>query len=212
MARKDETLYAPNRIRELRQQQNMTMEELGARAGQIFRGEDLAISTIRKLELREMGLTIDYLLAFSQALDVNPADLIEHVPASRGHHVPLVGRIAAGNWKEAVENFQRLVPIPDGVGGPNSFALQPEGDSMERLVGEDADEDSCVVVDPDERDLIDRKAYAILNADGETTFKRFRSTPPRLEPCSRNEIHKAIVIGLEPFTVIGRVVYSGRLL
>ena len=211
MNRKPAPLYAENRIRELRKQREMTMEELGARVGQILRGDDLAISTVRKLETRTMGLTLDYILAISQVLEVEPTELIVG-SRGRGKHVPLVGRIAAGKWKEAVEDFEQLVPIPDGICGPNAFALRPDGDSMDRLVGEDAGEDSFIVVDPDERDLLDGKAYAVSNSDGETTFKRFRSTPPRLEPCSRNEEHKPIIIGHEPFTIIGRVVYSGRLL
>ena len=67
--------------------------------------------------------------------------------------------------------------------------------------------DGYVVVDPDMRDLIDGKVYAVMNGSAETTVKRYRENPPRLVPCSSNPEHKDIAIGREPFTVIGRVVF-----
>ena len=62
---------------------------------------------------------------------------------------------------------------------------------------------------PDDFELRDGKFYAVMK-DGETTFKRFRANPARLEPCSSNPAHGAIAIGREPFTVIGRVVGTWR--
>jgi repressor LexA len=73
-----------------------------------------------------------------------------------------------------------------------------------------ADEDSYIVIDPDQNMLERRRIYAVRNQDGEATFKRFRADPPRLEPMSSNPEHKPIPVGAEPFTVIGRVTYVGR--
>lgn len=207
MPRKPKSLYAENRLRELRIERNLTMEALGARAGQIMRGEDLSISTVQKLEGRIMAFTIDYLIAFAQALGVAPGELIEE-GASGARYVRLVGDIAAGRWKEAVERYDKLIPVPDGIGGPNAFALRPVGDSMNKIVGDDG----FIVVDPDQRDLLDGRPFAISNGEGETTFKLYRSSPPRLEPCSTNPEHESIVVGRSPFTVIGRVVFAGQFL
>lgn len=76
---------------------------------------------------------------------------------------------------------------------------------MNQVVGADA----TIIVDPDDFELRDGKFYAVMNGDGETTFKRFRADPPRLEPCSTNPDHKPIILGREPFTVVGRIVWQG---
>jgi SOS-response transcriptional repressor LexA len=120
--------------------------------------------------------------------------------------VPLIGTISAGEWQLAVSNPDAWVPVVDRVGGPRCFALRPKGDSMNQL----ADEDSYIVIDPDQNTLENGRIYAVRNESGEALFKRFLLDPPRLEPMSTNEEHSAIPLGQEPFTVIGRVTYVGR--
>jgi SOS-response transcriptional repressor LexA len=75
---------------------------------------------------------------------------------------------------------------------------------MDKLVGEDG----LIIVDPDQRDLINGKLYCVRNIAGEATFKRYRADPPQLEPMSSNPYHTAIPLGREPFIVIGRVTYT----
>jgi SOS-response transcriptional repressor LexA len=67
-----------------------------------------------------------------------------------------------------------------------------------------------IVVDPDQRDLIDKKYYVVTNGDHEATFKQFCADPLSLVPCSTNPLHQPIPLGSEPFRVIGRVVYVGQ--
>lgn len=155
--------------------------------------------------MRSFGDDITHRLA--EVLQTTPAAIDPKAkPTSPLRMVPLVGRIAAGNWREAIQDPSGWVPAL--AGGPNSFALLPDGDSMDLIVAEG----TKIVVDPDEFDLLDGKIYAVMNGEGDTTFKRFRADPPRLEPCSRNPEHKPIVLGREPFTVVGRVVaYAGLL-
>jgi repressor LexA len=106
----------------------------------------------------------------------------------------------------AVHDPVAWVPVIDRVGGPRCFALKPKGDSMDLI----ADEDSYIVVDPDQAALESGRIYAVLNSHEEATFKRYRADPPSLEPLSSNPRHKPILIGAEPFRVIGRVTYVGR--
>jgi len=47
-----------------------------------------------------------------------------------------------------------------------------------------------------------------MNGEGETTLKRFRADPLRLEPCSSDPQYQPIALGKEPFTVIGRAISS----
>ena len=185
---------AGNRVREVRLSKSMTLDALAEKVGVHF-------TTIAKIERSQRRLSGELLVKISEALGVPPVDLVEVAPAALPvRNIPIIGRIAAGNWREAVLDPEGYIAIP--LGGPNAFALRPEGDSMNLI----AREGSLIVVDPDERDLLDGKLFAVMNGDAETTFKRFRADPPRLEPVSDNPIHKPIALGREPFTVIGRIV------
>lgn len=186
-----------SRIRQLRMAAGLSMEELARRVG-----DGTHFTTISKIERSQRTISLDWIIKIAAALNVAPAELLRKETDRPITLVPLIGTIAAGNWREAIQDPIEMIPA-SGV-GPNSFALRPEGDSMDRLVGDGA----IVIVDPDQLDLLEGKLYAMMNGEGETTFKRYRNDPPRLEPVSNNPDHKAIPLGREPFTVIGRVVWQ----
>ena len=117
--------------------------------------------------------------------------------------IPIIGLVAAGNWREAVQQSRDAMPVPDPRTPPNAFALEVTGDSMDLLV----DDGGTVIVDPDDKALFPNRYYVILNAEGETTFKQFKADPARLVPCSTNPSHREIAIGGEPFEVVGRVIW-----
>lgn len=188
-----------NNIRKLREERHLTQADLAA-----LISDDLSIATISRLEKGRVGLTRDWMKKIADALGVTEHDIIadEIRPL---HFVPIIGYIAAGNWNEAVTHPQGWMPILSGLCGPNSFALKSVGDSMDLIIAEGG----YIVVDPDRRQLIDGKSYAVKNGEGETTFKRYKASPPQLLPCSSNPLHEPIDLGAEPFTVIGRVVWAG---
>lgn len=197
MARK----YAPNRIREIRKGLRMSMEAL---AGSLPGSP--AMTTIAKLERGQMGLTLDYMVDIAKVLGCQPSDLIDSSPDVT-RRVPMLGRVPAGPWREAITDKTGSVPLPEGVGGPNCFALRPDGDSMNLLIPEVSG--AFIVVDPDQTELLNHKVYVIANGEKETTFKRFGINPARFEPVSSNPKHEPIIIGQKPFSVVGRVVYAG---
>lgn len=188
-----------NNVRDLRKARGMTQEQLAARVGVHF-------TTIAKLERAERGMSMDMLASLSRALGVAPIEIISEESASLKQPpmrmVPMLGRIAAGSWRKAIHDPDGAVPVPGA--GENAFALTPDGDSMDMLVGPDA----LIVVDPDDQELREGKIYAVLNGDGESTFKRFRTDPLRLEPVSSNPEHQPILLGQQHFTVIGRIVWQ----
>lgn len=189
-----------NRIRDLRRERELTQEELAAKLG-----DETTIATVSRLESGRMTLTLPWMERIAAALGVSPHEIIAR-PEQGLRMVPLIGAISAGEWQLAVQSSEAWVPVVDRVGGPRCFALRPKGDSMNEL----ADEDSYIVIDPDQNALEDGRIYAVRNADGEALFKRFRLNPPRLEPMSSNEAHQPFLLGQEPFTIIGRVTYVGR--
>ncbi|AHE57411.1 hypothetical protein NX02_29215 [Sphingomonas sanxanigenens DSM 19645 = NX02] len=159
-------------------------------------------TTIAKLERSQRAISVEWLVKLSKALGVSIGDLLEEPGRPAVRMVPVVGKIAAGNWREAVAHTDEMMPVP-GV-GEACFALRPEGDSMNEIFADDA----YVVIDPTQPDLLDGKIFAVMNGAGETTLKQYRADPPRLVPRSTNPEHQPIMFGREPFTVIGRVVFQ----
>lgn len=192
-------IYAQNRIRELRKSRRLSMEALG-----LAMPSQLTPSTIAKLETGQMALSLDYINEIANVLRVSPADIV--VQNSVGVRViPVINHISTSAWKDALCDASDHVPVPASIVGENLFALRPVGDSMD-LVVEDG---GFVVVDPDQRQLIDGKMYAIMNGQNQTTFKRFHADPPRLEAASSNPNYDQLILGEHPFVVIGRIVYAG---
>ena len=187
----------PNRIREVRKERGMTLEQLGEKAGMHY-------TTVAKLEKSQRGLKLSYLSALSTALGVLPRDLLGAEPEIMPMRmIPLIQSTEAGDWAKAVEDPLGSVPSP--AGGARAFALRPDAGLMDLVVGPDA----YIVVDPEDLELRDHKIYAMRQADGGTTFRRFRTDPPRLEPCSSTSEQQAILLGGEAVTTIGRVVWQG---
>ena len=180
----------------------MSMEQLAAALV-----PEVSITTVAKLETRRMGLTLDYIMKIADILGCSPGDIIGASPI---RSIPLLGSIAAGPWNDAEQEHIGYVPLPNGIGGPRCFALRPVGDSMDQIVP--PGDGGYIVVDPDQLDLRDGSLYAVQRDGGEATFKMYRSDPARLEPCSTNSDYAPIMIGREPFFVVGRVIYTGHIL
>lgn len=187
----------PNRIREIRRERGMTLQDLGEKAGMHY-------TTVAKLERSQRGLKLAYLSAIATALGVAPRDLLGAEPEIMPMRmVPLIAQTTAVSWVEAVESPMGAVPSP--AGGANAFALRPDAGTLDLIVGPDA----YVVVDPDDRELRDGKIYAMKDGSEQTVFKRFRSEPLQFDPCSSSADGKAIPLGSEPLITIGRVVWQG---
>jgi SOS-response transcriptional repressor LexA len=116
--------------------------------------------------------------------------------------VPVIGIAAAGCWKEAIELPSFLVPRIRKAGCNQAFAVQIDGDSMDKLLPDGG----YAVIDPDQKQLNDKRIYLIQNGGGETTIKRYRTEPSRFEPVSNNPSHKIIHMGEHEIIVLGRVV------
>lgn len=192
----------PNNIRMLREARGFSQDELAAIVSEQI-GEDIRGATISRLEKGRMALTLDWMVRLAPALEVTVHDLIV-AGGSPIRWLPVIGQISCGTWEEAVNEPLGHIPVKADATGPKSFALKPLGDSANKIVAEDG----YAVIDPDQRELMDGKVYAFRNEHGETTLKRYRESPSRLEPCSTNPEHQPMLLGSEPLVVIGRVVLA----
>lgn len=183
-----------NRVKELRKAAGLTQDALAKLAG-------TTKNQLVKLEGGNRRLSDHWAQRLAPFLGVQAYELFMPEGAKEPlRFVPLIGDIACGNWREAIEHADGSVPAV--AGGPSVFALRTSGNSMDKLITPGG----YVYVDPDDRDLIEGKVYAVMNSEGETTAKLYRGQPARLIPCSNDASYQETIIGTDQFTVIGRVV------
>jgi repressor LexA len=122
-------------------------------------------------------------------------------------HVPIVGRIAAGQPILAAEDLEGTVPVDRRFGaGRRLFALRVQGYSMINAGILEGD----LVIAAQQQDAQDGDIVVAL-VDDEATVKRFhRRRDGAVELRPENPRHKPIVIEEPPFMIQGRVVAVQR--
>lgn len=118
----------PNRIRELREERDMTIEQLAAETG-------LSTSYVWRLENGERNLSVKNLNLFAHALSVEPNELLPaSEPKVRANIVAVMGRVGAGSEilpemeqlpPEGLFEIEVAFPLPD-----DAIAFEVEGESM----------------------------------------------------------------------------------
>ena len=118
-------------------------------------------------------------------------------------HVPIVGRIAAGQPILAAEDLEGTVPVDRRLAaGKQLFALRVHGDSMINAGILEGD----LVIAAQQQDAQDGDIVVAL-VDDEATVKRFhRRRDGAVELRAENPRHRPIVIEEPPFMIQGRVV------
>jgi repressor LexA len=139
---------------------------------------------------------------------------LELVGGKRGHRqsqprlmrIPVVGRIAAGEPIEAIEDPDDFVELSAGSVPEGSYALRVRGTSM---IDDHIDDGDLVVVRPQQSVDNGDIAVAIVNdvtENGGATLKRFylEGDTVRLQP--RNPAMKPIIVPADQVEVRGKVV------
>lgn len=204
------------RIKQRREQLNLTQEDLGARLS-------LNKSTINRYESGEVQkIKIPILHALARLLDVDPnwlalktddmgsfpeqnnvpsADNI--VPIPKMAKIPLLGNIACGDPITAEENLDGFVSAPEEISA--DFALRCKGDSMigARIL------DGDIVLIRQQPDVEDGEIAAVL-IDNEATLKRVHKKTGCLILNPANPAYEPIIIAgeeLNDVRIIGKAVY-----
>jgi repressor LexA len=158
--------------------QQKLAEMMGTTQQQIARWEtgqrDPKADVVIKLSAL-LGVTVSYLLGVD-----DDSAFVEAVPA-RSYDVPVVGKIAAGAAREAIEQAGEYMQTTECMYNrhPNAFWLVVSGNSMNRLFPDGA----LVLIDPDEEVRNGDVAALFVNGD-DATIKRvyFDGTSVSLVP------------------------------
>lgn len=188
----------PNRLKEWRKHRSITQERLAEAVG-------TSHSTIQRIENGKIRLSDYWAMRLASALRCEPSELFAGNVQPTSAPIRAVPQIS---WVQATALSPEANPLEKGdyedivyyaSKRENLIALRVKGDSMDRV----APDGSLIIVDTDDLDILDGKYY-IFRCGGDATFKRWRKTPPRLEPCSTNPQHDPLFVS-GGCQVIGRV-------
>lgn len=201
----------PNQLRSIRMREHRTQEWVADKLG-------MSIQAYQPYEYGDRELRVSMLkklapLLNSTAMEIlgleNAPWVIKARPATKT--VPVIGRIAAGDAREAIEDTgQRwYVPDPTLEAHPRAFYLVVAGDSMDRI----APEGFLALIDP-EAEARSGDVCAVLVNGFDATLKRvfFAGDTIVLHPESHNPAHRDRTIDTtDPdapsFRVVGTMVH-----
>ena len=205
------------KIKLLRLDQGLTLEEVGKRVGvgksTVRKWETGAIANMRRDKIAKLAealhTTPGYLMGWEERPQNDassseiklPGNLIPLPKTSRT--LPLLGEIACGQPILAEENYSEVVPVPDYIHA--DFALRCRGDSMvgARIL------DGDIVYIRQQPDVEDGEIAAVLIGD-EATLKRVYKIPGRLQLRPENPSYPVMEYAdseLEQVRILGRAVY-----
>jgi transcriptional regulator with XRE-family HTH domain len=117
----------PNRIREIRKEKGLTIEELSERSG-------LSVSYTGRLENGERNLSVKNMNLLAHALEVEPQDLLAVHRAKSSNVIAVMGRIGAGAEimpeeeqvpPDGLYEIETPFPLPE-----DALAFEVQGESM----------------------------------------------------------------------------------
>ncbi len=196
------------KIKMLREQKGLTLEELGNKVG-------VGKSTIRKWELGIIAnMKRDKIAILADALNVSPAYLMGwdskekfNIKKTTGIKINVLGRVAAGIPIEAIEDIIDTEEISEEMASTGEFfGLKIKGDSMEPRI---YDGDVVIVRqqnDADSGDIV----IALVNGD-DATCKRLVKYASGIGLISLNSKYAPMMFSEEdisnkPVKIIGKVV------
>lgn len=194
------------KIKKLRLDNNMTLEELGSKVGvskqSLFKYENGIVTNIPLDRIEKLG----------KVLGVDPSELVgwsnvkEVKLDIQPRKIPILGKIAAGTPILAVENHEDYFDTSEFINA--DFALQIQGDSMIGSRIYDGD-----IVFLKKQSFIDNGQIGAFLIDGEATLKIFNKQAGTVMLLSSNPNYSPIILNPDRENIIlGKLigVYSRR--
>ena len=137
-----------------------------------------------------------------RAIEIITPEEDNSIPRQDVIHVPLIGKVTAGNPITAIENIEEFFPLPNtyGTGEDNLFMLEIMGESMIEAGILDGD----YVIVKKQSNANNGDIVVAMTEDDEATVKRFfkEKTSIRLQP--ENSSMEPIVVN--NVSILGKVV------
>lgn len=197
------------RIKAERLKRSLSQEQLGLLADSVSR------AAVGQWESGKTTPSGPHLLNIARGLGVTPEFLafgvgkpdnvtVSGLPLIK---VPLISWVEAGVLATTIDIYEpgdAEAFIDVSSNRTSLIALRVSGNSMNL----EAKDGSVIIVDYDDKTLVSGKLYVIKTADGDVTFKRYRSDPDRFEPCSSEPYNT--IFPSEGWSVVGRVIKVER--
>ncbi|KQS90319.1 helix-turn-helix domain-containing protein [Rhizobium sp. Leaf386] len=157
----------PNRIRELREERELTIEQLAEKTG-------LSTSYVSRLESGERNLSVKNINLFAHAFEAEPQELLAEKATKRSNVVAVMGRIGAGAEilpedeqvpPEGLYEIETPFPLPE-----DAEAYEVKGESMWPRY-DDGDIIICWKQGNDPEEMLGWEA-AVKTAEGRRYLKR----------------------------------------
>lgn len=188
-------------IKRKRKEKGMTQEELGAllgvNKGAVSKWESGRVQNIKRSQLLELA----------RILEVSPNELLDRQTKPTHKRIPVLGKVAAGEPIEQVEDIIGYEEIPfSWAETATYFALKIRGDSMEPRM---YDGDVVIVR---QQECAETGDIVIASINGQdATCKRFRMTDSGIMLISLNSKYDPFVFSPEqveslPVRILGKVV------
>lgn len=190
------------RIKERREEKNLTLEQVGEYVG-------VTKSTVRKWETGDIeNMKRDKIAKLAEILSVSPLYVMGIIDTYNmkdtiGNPIPLLGTIAAGQPILAEQNIEDYFNLDKKIKA--DFCLRIKGDSMINVNILDGD----IVFIKKQEDLEDGEIGAVL-VDDSATLKRFYRENGSVILQSENSTYKPIVISKGDVKILGKMVASLR--
>lgn len=179
-----------DRIKQLRLQNNLTLEELGQRVGvgksTVRKWETGAIANMRRDKIAKLAEALGTTVMDIMGIDSTSPALENILPMPAMRKVPILGAIACGEPILAAENIEGEADMPEHVKA--DFALRCKGDSMINARIYDGD----IVYIRQQPTVEDGQIAAVLIGD-EATLKRVRFFPDHLVLEPENPQYRPLV-------------------
>lgn len=191
-----------SRIKKLRKEKDLTLEDIGKRA-------NLSRATIQRYESGVItNIPSDKIEIIAKALDVSPAYLmgwtqplgrINRESTSNKTEVPLIGSIAAGVPITAEENIEQYFEIDPSIKA--DFALKIKGDSMIDAGIHDGD-----IAFLRKQQTLETGEIGAVVIENEATLKRFYRTNSNVILQPENKEYQPIIVTDGDLHIAGKLV------
>lgn len=137
-----------------------------------------------------------------RAIEILDTDIAANVPKSATVHIPVIGKVTAGQPITAVENIEEYLPLPERLFSEDDhvFILNVMGDSMIEAGIFDGD----MVIVKQQPNAENGDIIVAMTEDYEATIKRFFKEKDHIRLQPENPTMEPII--LDNCTVLGKIV------